>query len=203
MKTTRQRILEYLRNKPGVSALEISWALSLTPANIRHHLRILLDEGAIQICGERASSERGRPTSLYCLAEQARAHNLGGLASALLGVLLQAGREEGRLRLLDEVAQRMAGQSEPIAAHLTSRLNACIRRLDELSYQARWEAHAHCPRLILGRCPYAAILPNHPELCQIDALLLQRLLGVQVVQVAKLAPHPQGGRVCVFHVGAR
>lgn len=203
MKTTRQRILEYLGNKPGASALEISRALSLTPANIRHHLRILLGEGAIEISAERVSGERGRPTLLYCLAQHARAHNLGGLASALLGVLLQAGNEEGRLRTLDEVAQRMVGQSELGAAHLTSRLNACIRRLDELSYRARWEAHAHGPRLILGHCPYAAILADHPELCQIDALLLQRLLGVPVAQVAKLVPHPQGGQVCIFHIRAQ
>lgn len=203
MKTTRQRVLEYLRNKPGASALEISRALALTPANIRHHLRILLDEGAIQISAERASGERGRPTLLYSLAQQARAHNLGGLASALLSVLTQAGGEEGRLRMLDEVAQQMAGQPEAGAAHLTSRLNACIRHLNELNYQARWEAHVHGPRLILGHCPYAAILPDHPELCQIDAFLLQRLLGVAVAQIAKLAPHPQGGRVCIFRVSPR
>jgi predicted ArsR family transcriptional regulator len=67
-----------------------------------------------------------------------------------------------------------------------------------MRYQARWEAHADAPRLTLGHCPYAAILPEHPELCALDAALLETLLGAPATQVAKLARDGRGGMYCLF-----
>ncbi len=202
MKTTRQRILDYLKGRWGASAAELGRALSLTPANIRHHLRILLGEGVVHVVAERHAGNRGRPTLIYSLSEQAHAHNLDGLASALLDELIFADKAEENLLSLAKVAQRMAGHAVPAQAHLTSRLNACIRRLNALNYQARWEAHAHGPHVILGHCPYAAILSEHPELCRLDALLLESLLNASTAQIAKLTPSSHGGFICVFAVRA-
>jgi len=81
------------------------------------------------------------------------------------------------------------------------RLNQTIRRLDEMNYQARWEASSQGPRVILGHCPYAAILAENPELCQMDAVFLSSQLGQAVDQVAKLERGPQGIPHCIFALG--
>ena len=60
------------------------------------------------------------------------------------------------------------------------------------------------PRVvILGHCPYAEILPSHPELCLLDAHLLEVLLEVPVKQTARQEKTSQGLRQCVFVVGKK
>ena len=49
----RQRILAYLQSHHGVTAAEVSRALRVTPANIRHHLSILAADGRAKVVGER------------------------------------------------------------------------------------------------------------------------------------------------------
>jgi predicted ArsR family transcriptional regulator len=66
--------------------------------------------------------------------------------------------------------------------------------MSEMNYQARWEAGAEGPRLILGQCPYTAIIEKHPELCKMDAAMLTDLLGRNVELRTKLSPF------CVFSV---
>ena len=83
--TSRQRIIEYLQSKEVVTALEISSALHMTPANARHHLSILRDEGVVHVLGQRARAGRGRPVDLYCLWRPISRHNLDGLAQRLIG----------------------------------------------------------------------------------------------------------------------
>ncbi len=202
MDTTRQRILEQIRVKHSLSAAELSITLGTTPANIRHHLGVLLQEGVIEVAGQRPGGGRGRPTHLYSLTQQARAHNLDQLADALLEELLEDLQPAERLAALKRIAKRLGGQPSA-SGSLTQRLNACVMSLNEMNYQARWEARSSGPRLVLAHCPYAVILPQHPELCQLDASLLEGMLGASVIQTAKLAPSRQGGKVCIFTVGTR
>jgi predicted ArsR family transcriptional regulator len=70
--------------------------------------------------------------------------------------------------------------------------------LNELQYQARWEASAWGPRLILGHCPYAAIVSDHPELCRMDAFLLETKIGKPVEQTGKLQINDTGLPFCTF-----
>lgn len=200
MDTTRQRILEQIRVRHSLSAAELSITLGTTPANIRHHLGVLLQEGAIEISSQRPGGGRGRPTHLYSLTQQARAHNLDKLAGALLDELLAGLQPEAQLAALQRIAIRL-GRQPGGGGTLTKRLNNCVQIANEMNYQAVWEARSSGPRLVLAHCPYAAILPQHPELCQMDAGLLASMLGVSVVQNAKLAPSRQGGKVCIFTVG--
>jgi predicted ArsR family transcriptional regulator len=66
-----------------------------------------------------------------------------------------------------------------------------------MHYQARWEAGADGPRVLFGRCPYAAVIEGHPELCQMDVSLLGNALGREVRQLGKIEK-AQG--LCVFAV---
>jgi len=137
-------------------------------------------------------------------SEQILGHSLDQLASALLD-LLQSRAGPGDLDdFLRSLAGRIAQPGAPAqparVENLTQRLYQTVRRLNELHYQARWEAWRGAPRLILGHCPYAAIIDQHPELCRLDAYLLEGLAGAQVEQTSKLAPDIQGALHCIFRI---
>jgi len=204
--TSRQHILEYIQSKQVVTALEISRALHMTPANARHHLSILRDEGVVHLLGQRPRPGRGRPYDLYCLWRPISLHNLDGLAGALLAEVYKPENPEGQEEIQqDEILKRLASRLLPPAptekVNLTLRLSQSVQYLNRLSYQARWEAHAQGPRIIFQHCPYAAIVAQHPEVCQIDQLLLRNLLSLPVQQLSRLEKTPSGFRQCVFKLG--
>jgi predicted ArsR family transcriptional regulator len=97
-----------------------------------------------------------------------------------------------------EVALNLIGEGRASIGSITQKLVAAVRALEPLGYKPRWEARPHGPQLVLGRCPYAAIIADHPELCSIDAQVLEKLLDVPVEQMAKLQPGPQMIPQCIF-----
>ena len=196
-----------MENRNTATAEELSRALHVTSANIRYHLNRMVSEGVIAIVGERKIKGRGRPKQLYSLATFADQHSLDSLASALLDeiredALQENGNQAGQNQRLKKVAQRLS-QKDPSSqppASTTQRLFGAVRRLNELHYQARWEAHSDAPRVILEHCPYQAILAAHPELCQIDAYLLEMMLSLKAEQSDKLVRNPQGVPQCIFRM---
>jgi predicted ArsR family transcriptional regulator len=176
--TTRQKILDYLKRNRTVSSREIARALRMTPANARHHLGILASDGRVEVINQRQVG-RGRPEKVYQLAGTLAGDNLSALVDALL-------TEAGKKVEIEALGKRIAGESDSANQPLMRRLVTTVKRLNEMHYQARWEAGAEGPRVVLGHCPYAGVIERHPELCQMDAALLSELLGGQVRQTAKL-----------------
>lgn len=202
MTSTRKLILDYLQIKPFATAAELSHALKMTTANVRHHVNVLMEEGAVEVIAQQPPQGRGRPAHLYNLTQQAHRHNLDGLASAMLKTYLSNKAPEYQSASLKQIAKNMASTANlKPATSLPQRLFQAVHRLNEMGYQTRWEAHSEAPHLILGHCPYAAILPEHPELCQLDSYLIEELLGVPASQAKKLAQDLRGARYCLFIVG--
>jgi predicted ArsR family transcriptional regulator len=211
MKTVRERILEYIRSHRAVTAIEMSLAFQMTPANARHHLSALLGQGLLQVVANRPSSGKGRPAQIYAISEQALGNNFGLLAGILLDQLAKQtspDQLDSTLRgLAAQIASQMAASVKPTGApiksgeSLTRRLHRATEILNQHHYQARWEARPDAPRLVLGHCPYVAILKEHPELCKLEAHLIEHLTGVPVEQTVKLAKDPAGLRFCMFRVG--
>jgi len=108
------------------------------------------------------------------------------------------------------IARRLAQSPGQVAAsgedtkrqgiRLTQALYQSVQQLNEMHYQARWEARAEAPRVILGHCPYASVLTEHPEICQLDASLLEEMLGQPVEQAARLAKDGRGMTYCAFRI---
>lgn len=203
--TIRQQILDYLNTHETASAREIAHLLGCSAANARYHLSGLLADGVITpaasppVAHPGRPLRPGRPVQRYTLTRQADRHNLGPLATAALGLLLLRTPPEQQRFLLRELAEELAGQLLTTRS-LTLRLSFAIQRLNEMGYRARWEAHAAGPRIILGHCPYALILPQQPLLCALDAALLSTLLEARLSQIARLEPAPSGLPYCMFQV---
>ena len=202
MKTSRQQILEYIHKQQLVTSSELSKALHMTSANVRHHLSILEQRGEIERVGHRSQPGKGRPMTIYGLSEQSKGNNLDRLCSALLDEIsgLEASDQE---QFLSRIAKRLTQEFERTPGRpsaLTQRLYDTIQMLNQFRYQARWEAHHASPVIILEHCPYKSIIEQHPEICQMDAQLLNEMLGIPVEQTAKLAADKRGAIQCRFRL---
>jgi predicted ArsR family transcriptional regulator len=190
--------MEYLQHRQIATAVEISHALHLTAADIRHHLALLEADGIVEVTSQRPSVGRGRPSSLYQLTRQALSNNLDGLSSALMEELLRSIPEAEQAAFYNRLARRLIDNNYSPARHASQRFLQAVQQLNRMNYQARWEAHADAPQVIFSHCPYAAILPKDPKLCLVDVELLGVLLDSPVNHSARLLPNPQGIPECIF-----
>jgi predicted ArsR family transcriptional regulator len=194
--TTRLRILDHFRKHQTASVRELSRSMGMTGANIRHHLAVLESNDLIEVIGHRKEG-RGRPMQVYGLSRRVLGDGLDYLAGAILDVWLGSNTVRLQETSLRAVAERLAGGAG-VKTPVMKLLVRAVEGLNEMHYQAHWEASAAGPRLILGHCPYSAIIAEHPELCQMDSFLLEIKLGASVNQTSKLQLNDKGLPFCAF-----
>jgi predicted ArsR family transcriptional regulator len=187
--TARQRVLTQLSKSGRASARELARTLRMSEATVRHHLRVLAADGRVTIASVRAEG-RGRPEKIFSLSAALAGDNLAGLAEALLSV-------EGLTLKVDRLANHILDPDQFTNLPIPKRLALLVEKLNAMHYQSRWEAGAEGPRVIFGRCPYAAVIEGHPELCQMDAQVLVRALNGNVRQIEKIE---KGRGVCIFSI---
>ena len=192
MTTVRQKVLTYLNKTRFASAREIARALQLSEATVRHHLRVLASDGRLEITPGRRRDRRGRPEKVYGLPRSALGDNLAALSDALL-------TEAGTEVQMEAIAAILMGKTDFAGQPLARRLNLTVETLNQMNYHARWEAGSEGPRILLSHCPYAAILEKHPELCQMDQIMLRKWMGQPARQISKTGK--EGSSVCIFAIG--
>lgn len=192
MTTARQKVLTYLNKSRAASAREIARSLKMSPATVRHHLRVLAADGRLELTSVRGRDGRGRPEKIYSLPRAALGTNLAALSNALLV-------EAGSGIRMESLAKYMVGEDNFAGQPLAKRLNLTVEKLNDMNYHARWEAGVEGPRIIFAHCPYAAILEKHPELCKMDESMLKDFMGQPARQILKTGK--EGSSVCVFVVG--
>ena len=200
--TSRQRILNYLKKQRPASAAQIGHALNISAADVRHHLSILLEDGRIALIGEKRGFGRGRPVNLYGLSEKSLGDNFPPLTDVVLDELLKKLSPARRAGALKAIAAKLAlqfGDLDP-SLPMAKRLEVVVDQLNKRHYQARWEAGPHGPRILFAHCPYAAIIQDHPELCQMDESLLGERMDAAARQLAKMGQPPAESMYCVFHL---
>ena len=189
MITARHKVLAYLNKTRTASAREISRALKMPAPNVRHHLRVLVSDGRLELASVRGRNGRGRPEKVYSLPRAVLGDNMSALANALLV------ESDSNVRM-EALAKRLVGETNLTGQPVARRLNLIVEKLNQMNYHARWEAGSAGPRIVLGHCPYAAIIEKHPELCQMDKALLHEMMGQSTEQIFKIGK--DGSSVCVF-----
>lgn len=199
LSTTRERILAYLKENRATTISALSRAWGLTRADIRYHLNALIDDGLVERVPRDKSlpAGRGRPAQAYRLADHSVPDNYPPLCSALLAALLDSLDNDEKVVVLKSLAEKLSEQHLPPAAP-TQRFNQATAFMNRHAYHARWEASAAGPRLLLRNCPYAAILSQHPELCTLDRLLLERLLQMPLRHAVRMNLATGAPPACVF-----
>lgn len=178
MTTARQKVLTYLTKNRTASAREISRSLKMSPATVRHHLRMLSSDGRLEMESVRGRDGRGRPEKVYSLPRAMLGDNLSALGDALL-------TEAGSKLKMEAVAKHLAGESDFVSQPIARRLALVVEKLNQMNYHSRWEAGAEGPQIHFGHCPYEAIIERHPELCEMDVSLLSQLSSRPVLRETK------------------
>ena len=191
--TARQKVFAQLSKLGPSSARELARILRMSEANVRHHLRHLDSDGRVTSLPsplKGGSSSRGRPEKVYRLSAALEGDNLAALTDALLSV-------EGSKLNVEKLASRILDSTQFTNLPIPKRLALLVEKLNAMHYQSRWEAGAEGPRVLFGRCPYAAVIEKHPELCRMDVSVLGNALGCEVKQLGRIE---KGMGMCVFVV---
>jgi len=198
--TTRERVIALLKDRPNLTPAEMGAELNITRADVRYHLKALLTQGKVvkmPVKQQTRPRAAGRPAKVYQLSAQARPDTLADLASILMDVGLSNIPEE---RYLESIADNLfpATASHALEASVSQKLHATIKILNQRPYQARWEAHSTGPGVIFHNCPFSQIINKHPELCQVDRLVVEKLTGYAAKQQSKIDFVGPTSSVCLF-----
>lgn len=199
--TTRERILEIIEQSRAVSVTELSQQLHTTVANIRYHLAALRSDDTIEVVPpDPRRTSRGRPAVRYQLSRKSRPNDLVSFTADLLSILVDPSQS---LEIKKETLRNLAHlrtRSAVISGTPNQRLTQTVDFLNQHAYQARWEARRSGPEIRLGNCPFSAIVAERPELCQIDQLMLEKILKSQVRILECYQPGKGIPNTCIFAV---
>ncbi len=202
--STRDRVARSILTHGPSTAAALGERLSLTPAAIRRHLGVLLEQGQVVGSEQRVygTRGRGRPAKVFALTDAGRTHFYQAYDELAIAALRQlasaAGPDaltrlaEGRVAAVEQNYHRIrAGRPEatPLEA-LTEALNAD-------GYVASVKPASTGEQLCQHHCPVAHVAEEFPQLCEIETKVFGRLLGQNVQRLATIA---HGHGVCTTNV---
>jgi predicted ArsR family transcriptional regulator len=194
--SSREHIWRLLQEADRPLSLEdISQATTLHVNTIRTHLDVLRAAGRVERSRSTSDGGRGRPRWLYAPVNEDPYHHLAqDLSQALAAADDPATAEEAaaRWRLADGVGQQeVATPDEAVAV--------AAQALERLGFDVATSPVGDA--VYLGNCPYAALVAEHPSICDIHARAVEQLLAEtgQDVELESLDVFPRRG-VCVAHL---
>jgi predicted ArsR family transcriptional regulator len=198
MQSTRQEILDILKQERQATVEDLAERLELTPMTIRHHLNVLQAQNLVMAAKVRRLQTVGRPRLVYTLTEAADdlfPQSYGELARHLVSEVKETMGPEGTQAMFERIAARMAEEAPPPAKGQTfeERLEQVTRFMNRLGFIFTWEKTEDGYLFTNVNCPYRRVSQEHAELCAMDTVLLNRLLGVEPRHVSQMR---EGSAAC-------
>jgi predicted ArsR family transcriptional regulator len=198
---TKRKIVELLKRQSEATAEELAGQLGVSATAVRQHLAVLEAEGFV--VRESRARGPGRPAHVWRLTEKAETafpKQCGLLGNLLLGQLLAREGETKVLELLEAIAgdfaQELGEGPELEDRPLRERIERLVERLNELGAYAQAEvACAKKPLIRWRNCPFYEIAKEYPIVCEMDRMLLSKMLGVPVRIEGTIA---RGAPCCTF-----
>jgi predicted ArsR family transcriptional regulator len=165
---------------------------------IRHHLNVLQAQGLVAATTVRRSQKVGRPRLVYTLTEEADdlfPQSYGELALHLVSEIKETMGPEQTEDIFRRIAERIAKEAPSTYPGQTfeQRLDQVTGFLGQQGFILRWEKSDDGYVLANINCPYRQVTRQHPEVCAMDAVLLEQLLGVEPEPLGTLR---EGDHVC-------
>jgi DeoR family suf operon transcriptional repressor len=200
MQSTRQEILEILKEERQATVEDLAERLELTPMTIRHHLNVLQAQNLVEASKVRRSQKVGRPRLVYTLTEAADElfpQNYGKLASYLVTEVKDSVGDEQAKEIFRRVADRVAADAPPRVEgqSFEDRLDQVTEFLDEQGFITRWDKTDEGYVLTNINCPYRRVSRDHGELCIMDTELVGKLLDVKPRRISSMK---EGDAPCRF-----
>lgn len=185
MQETRSRILSILKAKGACSVDQIVDELNsiqgpITHVTVRHHLARLLSEGIVA-SEPMSRSTPGRPQLLYKLTPHGESlfpNNFRMVVDHLICHLKDSLPADQVNVIFEGLGHRLASSAPMMAQTMPERLNQVVLYLNQLGYDATWEAQADGYLLHTYNCPYHRIDHDGSTLCRMDMAMLSTMLGV-------------------------
>lgn len=200
MQSTRQEILEILKEDRQATVEDLAERLELTPMTIRHHLNVMQAQNLVVASKVRRSKKVGRPRLVYTLTEAADElfpHSYGELARLLVSEVKETMGEEEAEAILLRVAERIVREAPaPVPGQsFEDRLAQVVDFLDGQGFISRYEKTDGGFVITNINCPYRNVSWEHDEVCLMDTEIMTQLLGVSPQRVASM---PSGEPACRF-----
>ena len=178
------QILEYLQRNPSATIKDFEVLLGVTTTAVRQHLNALQASGYLDRREERSGV--GRPHYIYVATDAARelfACRCDVLALTMLQEMYEVVGAEQMGTLLLRVGVRLADQyTESVKAtglqHRVEEMADALGRQGVLTDVSAGESNTIA--LKMYNCPYHDLAIEHREICEMDQLMLQQVLGAEV-----------------------
>ncbi len=184
------QILEYLQRNPSATIKDFEILLGVTTTAVRQHLNALQASGYLDRREERSGV--GRPHYIYVATDAARelfACRCDVLALTMLQEMYEVVGAEQMGTLLLRVGVRLADQyTESVKAtglqHRVEEMAGALGRQGVLTDVSVGESNtageSNTIALKMYNCPYHDLAIEHREICEMDQLMLQQVLGAEV-----------------------
>lgn len=206
MHAVRRHILEILKESGGATVAELAECLDMAPVSVRHHLDILQGDNLIKVGRIERTGSVGRPQQIYQLTDDADElfpNNFALLATSMARQIKQILPPEQVEAVFHSLADEMIAEVDVAALAalpLAERLDRVIDFLNERGYLARWEpcvGDGDSYVLYKHNCPYAGMAGEHRELCMMDQMLIDRLVGAHCDRTTSVA---NNDRCCTYRI---
>lgn len=198
MQSTRNKVLEHIRQRGESTVADVAVALNLSVAAARRHLDLLRAEGLVDVRVVRHGV--GRPSFVFFLTEEAEELSPAGYTRLLTRVVDRlvhltpervSGREGRELlgQVFEEVAQDVAEahRGEVTGVTLEERVEQVSEALRSEGIVDTWRRLDSGYVLANHVCPYRRAALVTEDACRSDRLAIQLLLDAPVEQVGRIA----------------
>jgi predicted ArsR family transcriptional regulator len=208
---TRDRVRRAISEDGPLTATALATRLGLTPAAVRRHLDLLVEQGAIQEHepASAAGRGRGRPARAYVLSEAGHVGMNTDYDDVATSALRFLAEHAGQDAVSEFARERIAEFERQYATQLAAAGKDVVSRADVLATALTANGFAASTRpvrsgtplagvqLCQGHCPVQHVAAEFPQFCDAETDAFSRLLGVHVQRLATLA---HGEHVCTTFI---
>jgi len=195
--STRGKIVAELRTG-SKTVNDLAAALSLTDNAIRANLLSLERDRLV----EQAGTVKGhrKPHFAYSLTDEARhlfPKAYDSLFNGLVSELKNKLRATALIEVLRSAGRRMVGgRAKTAGSTLDERVDQCLSALEELGGAAKATRTDHGFVIKSESCPFADVVVEHPEVCQVAEAMVEEMVGARVRETCDRTGMPK----CCFEV---
>jgi predicted ArsR family transcriptional regulator len=186
MKSTRDKILQTLLEKPRSTINALAEAVGINPISVRHHLTNLQMEGLVE--GREERHGVGRPRLVYVLTDEGMERfptRYMQLTTRLLSQMKGSMPGPVVANLFNQIAEDLASQYASDVQNLSmeERLDFVKHILAQEGFNVQWEKKGGQYEIHEISCPYYQVGATHPEVCSVDQTLISKMLAVPASKV--------------------
>lgn len=200
--STREAVARSVLENGPSTAVVLGERLGLTPAGIRRHLDLLVEDGVLEARDPHSalSRGRGRPSKVFVMTDSGRQqfeHSYDDLAVAALKFMSAQSGEHMIQAFANSRAEDIKRKAEIALSKRSHKSEALATFLTEQGYAASIEVRANGEQLCQHHCPIAHVAAEFPQLCEAETEAFSQILGTHVQRLATIA---HGDGVCTTYI---